>query len=371
LLECRRELLMIRMSVLQTGAENRGETKVKITVLGDGGWGTAIGIMLSSYGHSVTMWCPFEETRAEVTTHGENIRFLPGIKLPASLRWLTDPVEAADGAQLFVLASPSRFLGVVCERFAGLIGANDRVVSLTKGICEQTHQRMSERARSILGVETIAVLSGPSHAEEVARGVPTAVTVASDCAETAYLIQDVFSGPLFRVYTSDDPIGVELGGAVKNVVAIAVGASDGLGFGDNTRAALITRGLAEITRFGVALGARAETFSGLSGVGDLIVTCTSRHSRNHAVGERLGRGESIDQILGSMKMVAEGVWNSKVIRSMGVQHNVEMPITDLVYQLCYENFSPVEAVTLLMSREMKAENDHLTTSIVPSGGIGS
>ncbi len=364
MLACRRELSMIRGGVLKTGAEKKGETKVKITVLGDGGWGTAVGILLSSYGHSVTMWCPFEENRAEITSHGENIRFLPGIKLPESLRWLTDPAEAADGAQLFVLASPSRFLAAVCERFAGLIDADTRVVSLTKGLCEQTHQRMSERARVILGLDKIAVLSGPSHAEEVARGVPTAVTAASECTETAHLIQEVFSGPLFRVYTSDDPIGVELGGAVKNVVAIAVGASDGLGFGDNTRAALITRGLAEIARFGVALGARAETFSGLSGIGDLIVTCTSQHSRNHAVGERLGRGESIDQILGSMKMVAEGVWNSRVIHSMGLQHNVEMPITDLVYQLCYESFPPVEAVTRLMSRDMKAENDHLPATHV-------
>ncbi len=328
---------------------------MKITIIGDGGWGTAIGTLLDSYGHEVTVWCPFEEYRGEIVAAGENPRFLPGIKLPASLRWVSDPAQAAAGAEGFILASPSKYLAAVCARFAGLIAPDALVVSLTKGLCEETHRRMSERAREILGLETIAVLSGPSHAEEVARGIPTAVTVASECAAVAARTQDLFSGPLFRVYTSDDPIGVELGGAVKNVIAIAVGASDGLGFGDNTRAALITRGLAEVTRFGAALGARPETFAGLSGIGDLIVTCTSRHSRNHTVGERLGRGEPIDQILGGMAMVAEGVWNARVIHAMGIENGVEMPITDAVYRLCYENFPALDAVRLLMAREMKAE----------------
>lgn len=328
---------------------------MKISIIGDGGWGTAIGILLNSYGHQVTVWCPFEENRTLILANNENKLFLPGIKLPQSIRWVTDPAEAVQGAQACVLASPSKFLSDVCKRFVGLIPRDALVVSLVKGICEQTHRRMSETAQEILGLNNIAVLSGPSHAEEVARGIPTAVTAASTCVQSATQTQELFTGALFRVYTSDDPIGVELGGAVKNVIAIAVGAADGLGFGDNTRAALITRGLAEVTRFGMAMGAKAETFAGLSGVGDLIVTCTSQHSRNHTVGQRLGQGEPIQKILGSMKMVAEGVGNARVIHTLGEELGVEMPITDEVYKLCYEEYSPLEAVRALMSRDMKSE----------------
>jgi glycerol-3-phosphate dehydrogenase (NAD(P)+) len=328
---------------------------MKITIIGDGGWGTAIGLLLHSYGHTVTLWGPFAEVLDEIRARRENARFLPGIPLPDTLRWTADPAEAVAGAEAVVLASPSKFFAGVCEKFKGLIPKGTLVVSLTKGLCEATHCRMSELAQEILSLDAIAVLSGPSHAEEVARKTPTAVVAASADEAVAKRVQQLFNGPHFRVYTSTDPLGVEIGGAVKNVIAIAVGASDGLGFGDNTRAALITRGLSEITRFGIALGACPETFSGLSGVGDLIVTCTSRHSRNHSVGERLGRGESIDAILGSMKMVAEGVWNAKVIHALERTCGVAMPITDIVYALCYEGFSAKTALEALMSRDMKAE----------------
>jgi len=328
---------------------------MKITIVGDGGWGTAMGLLLHSYGHTVTLWGPFETYLQEIRAGHENTRFLPGIRLPDALRWTADPAEAAAGAEGIVLASPSKFYADVCKRFKGLIPSGARVVSLTKGLCETTHCRMSELAQEILGLDAIAVLSGPSHAEEVARGIPTAVVAASEDEALAKRVQQLFSGPLFRVYTSTDPLGVEIGGAVKNVVAIAVGASDGLGFGDNTRAALITRGLAEITRFGIALGACPGTFAGLSGVGDLIVTCTSRHSRNRSVGERLGRGEEIGAILGGMKMVAEGVWNAKVIHALGHTYGVAMPITDVVYALCYEGLPAGAAVASLMTREMKPE----------------
>ena len=328
---------------------------MKITIIGDGGWGTAIGLLLNSYGHSVTLWGPFPDYLGEIRTRRENARFLPGIALPDTLRWTADPAEAVAVADAVVLASPSKFLADVCERFKGMIPPDTLVVSLTKGLCEATHCRMSELAQDILGLDTIAVLSGPSHAEEVARKIPTAVVAASEDEAVAKRVQQLFSGPLFRVYTSTDPLGVEIGGAVKNVIAIAVGASDGLGFGDNTRAALITRGLSEITRFGIALGACPGTFAGLSGVGDLIVTCTSRHSRNHSVGERLGKGEPIDAILGSMKMVAEGVWNSKVIHTLGKTYGISMPITDTVYGLCYEGLAAMDAVGALMTREMKPE----------------
>lgn len=329
---------------------------MNISVIGDGGWGTAIALLLNSYGHKVTLWGPFPDYLAEIRDRRENPRFLPGVALPAELRWTADPAEAADAAEAFVLAVPSKFLGDVCRRFQGVIRPSAFTVSLTKGLCENTHCRMSELAQEILGLEQIAVLSGPSHAEEVARGIPTAVVTAAVDEELALRAQSLFSGPRFRVYTSTDPLGVEIGGAVKNVIAIAVGASDGLGFGDNTRAALITRGLAEITRFGVALGADPATFAGLSGVGDLIVTCTSRHSRNHNVGERLGRGELINDILDSMRMVAEGVWNAKVIHALGRKHGVEMPITDTVYALCYQNLAARAAVEALMGRDTKPEH---------------
>jgi glycerol-3-phosphate dehydrogenase (NAD(P)+) len=329
---------------------------MKITIIGDGGWGTAIGCLLNSYGHTVTLWGPFADYLGEIRARRENTRFLPGVPLPETLLWTADPAEAAARAEAVVLASPSKFFKDVCQRFAGLVPADTLVVSLTKGLCESTHCRMSELAQEILGLDAIAVLSGPSHAEEVARGIPTAVVAASENEAAATRTQQLFSGPLFRVYTSADPLGVEIGGAVKNVIAIAVGASDGLGFGDNTRAALITRGLAEVTRFGLALGARPETFAGLSGVGDLIVTCTSRHSRNHTVGERLGRGEAIGAILGSMKMVAEGVWNAKVIHTLSETFRVSMPITDIVYGLCYEGLSASTALDALMSRDRKAEH---------------
>ena len=333
---------------------------MNITIIGDGGWGTAIGLMLNAYGHAVTLWGPFADYLDELRAARENTRYLPGVALPEALRWAADPAEAAAGAEMVVLAMPSKFFADVCRRFAGLIPHGTPVVSLTKGLCEDTHCRMSELAQDILGLDRIAVLSGPSHAEEVARKMPTAVVAASADAPLAQHVQQVFNGPFFRVYTSADPLGVEVGGAVKNVIAIAVGASDGLGFGDNTRAALITRGLAEVTRFGMALGARPETLAGLSGVGDLIVTCTSAHSRNHSVGMRLGQGETIAGILASMKMVAEGVWNARVIHTLAQQRGITMPITETVYGLCYETLSAADAVAQLMSRDAKPEHGRST-----------
>jgi glycerol-3-phosphate dehydrogenase (NAD(P)+) len=328
---------------------------MKITIIGDGGWGTAIGLLLQSNGHTITLWGPFEDYLETIRSTGENTRYLKGVRLPDTLRWTADPLKATEGAELVVLAMPSKFFADVCKRFVGLIPPTIPVVSLTKGLCEATHCRMSELAENILGLPSVVVLSGPSHAEEVARRIPTAVVAACEDETHAQQIQQIFTSPVFRVYTSTDTVGVELGGAVKNVIAIAVGASDGLGFGDNTRAALITRGLAEITRFGIAFGARPETLAGLSGVGDLIVTCTSQHSRNHTVGERLGKGESIQDILSSMTMVAEGVWNAKVIHALAQQVHVSMPITQAVYGLCYENLSVKDAVIQLISRDAKPE----------------
>jgi glycerol-3-phosphate dehydrogenase (NAD(P)+) len=328
---------------------------MKIAVIGDGGWGTATAMLLSSYGHEVIVWGPFADYVEEIRATGSNPRYLKGVAIPSEIRWTADRAEAVSDAEIVVLALTSKYFASVCESFKGLIPAGAVVVSLTKGFCEQTGRRMSELAQSILGLQNVVVLSGPSHAEEVARGIPTTVVAASEDETSARLVQNVWSGKTFRVYTSTDVAGVEIGGAVKNVIAVAVGCSDGLGFGDNTRAALITRGLAEMARFALASGARRETVSGLSGVGDLIVTCTSVHSRNHYVGERLGRGDRMKDILDSMHMVAEGVWNARAIRNMAMKSGVEMPITDLVYRVCYEDFNVREAISVLMSRPMKGE----------------
>ena len=328
---------------------------MKITVIGDGGWGTANAMLLSGYGHDVSLWGAFPDYIEEMKRTRRNERFLKGVELPASLRLVSDCAEAVDGADIVVLAPPSKFFASVMERFKGLIGGDKLLVSLTKGLCERTDKRMTQLAEEILGVKDVVALAGPTHAEEVSRGIPTTIVAACADQEKAKTVQRVWSGPLFRVYTSPDPVGVEIGGAVKNVIAIAVGCSDGMGFGDNTRAALITRGLAEMKRFVLAYGGKSETVSGLAGIGDLIVTCTSCHSRNHSVGERLGKGEKIDDILASMQMVAEGVWNSRVIHDLAARLGVDMPICNLVYALCHEGFDAAKAVDAMMSRELKSE----------------
>lgn len=329
---------------------------MNIAVIGDGGWGTAAAQLLDSYGHQVTVWGPFEDYIAQIRETLENPRYLPGIKYQPTIKWTSVMAEAITNADAIILAVPSKFYKPVCTQMAPLFDANRAlVVSLTKGVCPETHRRMSEVAQDILKTKRVVVLSGPSHAEEVARRIPTAVTCACEDHDLAVEAQKLFNGPRFRVYTTDDVLGVEVGGLVKNVLAIAVGVSDGFGFGDNTRAALVTRGLAEMMRLGLAMGAKAQTLSGLAGVGDLIVTCTSTHSRNHSVGERLGKGETIDDILKSMQMVAEGVDNAKLLRDLAQQHNVEMPIADVVYRMCYENLTAEDAVMLLMERAAKPE----------------
>lgn len=330
-------------------------TRPHACIVGNGGWGTALGLLLRGNGCDVTLWGPFEEDLSETRRAGENRPFLPGVPLPADLRWTSDPAEAARDADLVVLASPSHFFPQVCERFRGLLPPRADVVSVAKGLCERSHRRMSEIAAACLGLPGVAALSGPSHAEEVARGIPTAVVVAARDPALANRLQQRFSGARFRVYTSDDPVGVELGGAVKNVIALAVGISDGLGFGDNTRAALITRGLAEITRLGVALGAHPATFAGLSGMGDLVVTCTSRHSRNRRVGERLGRGEPLAAIQQGMAQVAEGVWNCPIALALAAEQGVDLPIARQVGAVLAGTTAPEEAVAALMERDAKPE----------------
>ena len=329
--------------------------KLKACIVGDGGWGTALGMLLLGNGHEVTLWGPFEDYLSEVRATGENSRYLPGVKLPKELKWTHDVDEAVADAGIVVIATPSHFYRNVCRKFAGKIPGGADVVSVAKGFCEETRARLSVTAAEELGVKRVAAWSGPSHAEEVSRGVPTAVVIASDDIGQARRLQEIFSGPLFRVYTSVDPVGVELGGAVKNVLALAVGMSDGLGFGDNSRAALITRGLAEMARLGAALGGQPDTFAGLSGIGDLVVTCTSRHSRNRGVGERLGRGETIDGITSSMKQVAEGVWNCRIVVELAGAQGIEMPICEAVQAVLEGRMTPRDAVSMLMGRDAKHE----------------
>ena len=328
---------------------------MKIAVIGDGGWGTANALLLAGYGHDVALWGAFPEYIDEMKRTRRNDRFLKGVEIPASIRLASDRREAVEGAEVVVLAPPSKYFTSVVSGFKGLVSPGTLVVSITKGLCEKTNRRMTELGEEILGTGPIVALAGPTHAEEVARGITAAIVAACVDEARAKRVQEIWSGPLFRVYTSTDPVGVEIGGAVKIVLAIAVGCSDGMGYGDNTRAALITRGLVEMKRFVLAYGGAPETLSGLAGIGDLIVTCTSVHSRNHSVGERLGKGEKIESILGSMQMVAEGVWNSKVVHEIARRLGVDMPICELVYALCYKGFDAKQASAAMMSRSLKAE----------------
>ena len=397
-----------------------------ISIIGDGGWGTALGLVLHHNKHNVTIWGPFPDYIEQTRTSGENKTFLPGIKLPPEINWTSDRAQAVANADAIVIAVPSKYYRDVLTSFAPHIpssvspiqtsnfplqtssrpptdhrslvtdnsssptgnsatghpsslhyavasrslssssptghrspvtghSSSPLLVSVTKGIDKQTSNRMTQLAQSLLNRDHVAALSGPSHAEEVARGIPTAVAIACDQIVIAEQLQAIFAQDVFRVYTTDDTIGVELGGAVKNIIAIAAGICDGIGYGDNTKAALMTRGLAEISRLGAALGAHPETFAGLSGMGDLIVTCGSRHSRNRGVGERLGKGESIDDILNSMAQVAEGVPTAASAKALADKLNISMPITEQVYEILYNHKDPKQAVQSLLTRTPKPE----------------
>lgn len=328
---------------------------MKISVIGNGGWGTANALLLAGYGHDVTIWGANGEYVEQMRRTRKNDKYLKGVEIPESIKLVSDKAEAVDGAEVVVLATPSKYLSTVLNNFKDVFPRNALPVSITKGLCEETNRRMTEIAEDILGCGPVVALAGPTHAEEVARQVPSAIVAACSDEERALRVQELWSGPRFRVYTSTDPAGVEIGGAVKNVLAISVGCSDGMGFGDNTRAALITRGLVEMKRFVLAYGGKQETLDGLAGTGDLIVTCTSKHSRNRSVGERLGRGENISEIIASMQMVAEGVWNSKVIHEISTRLGVEMPICELVYKVCYCSFPVASALEEVMCRRLKAE----------------
>lgn len=329
-----------------------------VAVVGAGGWGTALSMVLAWKGTDVLLWAREPEVVDAISRHRENRLFLPGVEVPPNVT-VTGDLSGIAGHANVVMAVPSHGLRDVASRLSGCAKAGTVFTSVTKGFEVGTGLRPSEIIRQVLDVseEAVCVLSGPSHAEEVSRGVPTAVVAASAGAATAARVQKLFFAPRFRVYTHTDPLGVELGGALKNIIAIACGIGAGLGFGDNTQAALVTRGLAEITRLGCALGARRETFGGLAGLGDLVVTCTSRHSRNRRLGARLGAGETLDGILQGMADVAEGVRACQAAVGLARQRGVPMPITEEVHGVLFEGRRPAEALASLLSREARSEEE--------------
>jgi glycerol-3-phosphate dehydrogenase (NAD(P)+) len=327
----------------------------QFAILGDGAWGTAVAILLAQKSdHRVVLWSARTENAQTLRERRENVVYLPGVPIPPAVELTTD-IQHAAATDLWVAAIPTVYLRKTLQPLAAALAEKKPVVSLAKGVEIGTFLRPTEIIRQVLGERPVAALSGPSHAEEVSRGLPTTVVAASSDRELARNVQQYLSGERFRVYTNTDLVGVELGGALKNVIGIAAGISDGLGFGDNTKSALLTRGLAEMVRFGVSQGARAETFFGLAGIGDLITTCISRHGRNRHVGERLGRGEKLPDILASMKMVAEGVYTTKSVHEQATKLGIDMPITAEIYRVLYEGKDPRLAVSNLMLREPKGE----------------
>jgi glycerol-3-phosphate dehydrogenase (NAD(P)+) len=324
-------------------------------VLGAGSWGTTLAVHLAGAGHSVALWGHPESELLDLEAHRENRKFLPGIPLPAAVKVQPELEVALEGAEVTLFVVPCHALREVGAKVAAS-GRRSLWVSAAKGLEQGTLDRMSQVLTETLGDPDPVVLTGPSHAEEVSRGVPTSIVAASREESRARTVQQLLSTPAFRVYTNDDVLGCEIGAALKNVIAIAAGVCDGLGYGDNTKGALLTRGLAEIARLGATLGGRRETFFGLTGMGDLITTAMSRHSRNRHVGERLGRGETLEQVLGSMWMVAEGVHTSRAARDLGRKHGVELPITEQVCALLFEGRAPREALTALMTRDLKRES---------------
>ncbi|MBT8336680.1 MAG: NAD(P)-dependent glycerol-3-phosphate dehydrogenase [Gemmatimonadetes bacterium] len=329
-----------------------------VAVVGAGSWGTALASVLARNGHDVVLWALEPDVAREINESRVNGTYLPGIVLPEGLRATTDLADTVGPARVVVSVVPSQFAGSVIEQAVTALRSDAILVSASKGIELSTLRRMDQVMEEILTpaqAHRFSVLSGPSFAAEVARQAPTAVVAASAEHEAAERVQALFQNPTFRVYTNPDVVGVELGGALKNVIALAAGVAAGLGFGHNTLAALITRGLAEITRLGVAMGARRETFSGLAGMGDLVLTCTGDLSRNRTVGVRLGQGEALEDILGEMRSVAEGVKTAEAVVALADRHGVEMPIATEVHAMLTAGRRPREALENLMSRDPKPE----------------
>ena len=333
---------------------------MRVVVIGDGGWGTTLALVLVQNGVETSLWSAFPEQADAMRKERENTRFLPGVELPEALKVTADPFEAAKGCDLALSVVPTQFLRGVAERFEDALAGDVPLLTATKGIEIETFRTPSEILTEVLGERPMAVLSGPSHAEEVARCLPASIVAASADDELAQRAQKALNCDRFRVYTHDDPKGAELGGALKNVIALAAGIADGLELGDNAKAALVTRGLVEMARFGQVRGARADTFFGLAGLGDLATTCYSQHSRNRGVGEAVGRGKTLKQVLAEMNMVAEGVWTTKALFGPEAEANsVRMPIAEQVHGILFEGRDPKQSVEALMSREPSAEMEGL------------
>ncbi|MCH7987611.1 MAG: NAD(P)-dependent glycerol-3-phosphate dehydrogenase [Planctomycetes bacterium] len=328
----------------------------KTTVLGSGAMATACSILLAEHpGQDVAIWARNPDHAREMSEHRENKRLLPGVPIPQSIQITADIRQAVEGADLLVVAIPTKFLRAALSEIASSLTDDRPVVSVVKGLENETFMRPSEIIADVLGNRAVVALGGPSHAEEISRRLPASVVAASGDVALAKQVQQMFNTDRFRVYTNLDIIGVELAGALKNVIAIAAGICDGLKYGDNAKSALMTRGLVEMTRFGTALGAEPLTFSGLAGIGDLITTCNSPYGRNRMVGERLGKGETLDDILESMDAVAEGVTTTKSVFELAEQKGIELPITREVYCVLFEGKSPEEATNALMLRPPRGE----------------
>lgn len=332
---------------------------MKIAVLGAGSWGTTLAILLFNNGHDVTLW-EFKKSYAKTMRKSrENKVYLPGVKIPDDIIIETSITDACKGAHMLILSTPTQFLRGVLKDLKGVDLSDTTLVSVAKGIEKGTLLTVSEIIKDVLPEitdEYIGVLSGPSHAEEVCNKIPTAVVSASQNENTAKSIQLAFNNAYFRVYSSTDIKGVELGGALKNVIAIGAGIIDGAGYGDNTKALIMTRGVAEISRLGIELGARPETFAGLSGMGDLIVTCMSQHSRNRFVGQEVGKGRTLTDVLKSMEMVAEGVESCRSVHQLAAKCHVDTPIVNAVHKILFDGKDPIKATFDLMTRELKAEH---------------
>lgn len=331
----------------------------KICVLGAGSWGSALALSLAKKGYSITMWTLNQEQADKINTTKENINYLPGVLFPNNITLTTNIEDAVVDSKLIVLAVPSQAIRSICKQIKPFVSKEQVLVDVAKGLEKGTGLRLSEVCKDELPENPYVALSGPSHAEEVAKDIPTTLVVASENLEIAQEVQDIFMSPKLRVYTNPDVVGVELGGALKNIIAFGAGICDGLGYGDNTKAALMTRGIREIARLGIALGADKSTFSGLSGIGDLIVTCTSMHSRNRRAGILIGQGKSLEETLEEVKMVVEGITATEVAHEVAKKMNIDMPITNAIYSVLYENKNANEVVANLMMRSKKHEMEEI------------
>lgn len=326
----------------------------KVSVLGGGSWGIALAVLLHKNGHEITVWSALESEIAMLQANHEH-KMLPGVKLAEDMIFTTDDREAVEGKDLLVTAVASSYTRSTAHRLSALVTPGQKIVNVAKGIEEHTLMTLSEIIEEEIPQADVAVLSGPSHAEEVGRGIPTTIVVGAKSRKTAEYLQNLFMSEVFRVYTSPDILGIELGAALKNVVALAAGIADGLGYGDNTKAALITRGITEIARLGTAMGGRFETFCGLTGIGDLIVTCASMHSRNRRAGILIGQGYTCEEAMKEVKMVVEGVYSAKAAMELAAKYNVQLPIIEQVNAILFEGKSPDTAVKDLMLRDKKIE----------------